>query len=248
MKKCIALFLVLSMAFSLTACKSKEEKELEEARNAAAAMAEAATQAQEDYDELIDDIAEYENAVDELNRVAVSEVPTTESVMESTEVPVEENADYWESANMVDEFGDATDESVILGLFYGSFSNTATMDAELKVYVNFVPNDQVFVFRLLEYGDHKATYLDSDEIILKTKAMTQTPIVDECTLYGTAPNGDLYLMRDKNGESYFGGNQLLNYFFWGYDVKCVIEIGSSKYSFTLEPDGFMDEFNEWKNG
>ena len=229
----IILIVVIAVFVMKRHDMKKEEKELEEARKAAEAMAEAASQAQENYDEL--------------NGIVASEAPTAEAVVETTEIPVEENNDYWITQKMVDAFGDATDESIICGLFYGSFSNTATMDSELKVYVNFVPEEQVFVFRLLEYGDHKATYLDSDEIVFKIKAMASPPIVDECTLSGTAPNGDLYLMRDQNGESYWGGNQLLNYLFWGYDVKCVIEIGNSKYSFTIEPDGFMDEFNAYKN-
>lgn len=83
MKRLMLLCLVLSMLFSLTACKSKEEKELEEARNAASAMAEAASQAQEDYDELMDDIAEYEDAVDELNGTTAPEMSATESVVEN---------------------------------------------------------------------------------------------------------------------------------------------------------------------
>lgn len=62
MKRITALILVIALSASLVGCKSKEEKELERAREAAAAMEEVAKQAQQDYDDLMRDIENYERA------------------------------------------------------------------------------------------------------------------------------------------------------------------------------------------
>lgn len=63
MKRVIAILLACLLAFSLVGCKSKAERELEEARKAADAMEKASKQAQRDYDGLLNDIEDYERAV-----------------------------------------------------------------------------------------------------------------------------------------------------------------------------------------
>ena len=55
-------------------------------------------------------------------------------------------------------------------------------------------------------------------------------------MFGTAPNGDLYLgaLNDEDG------NWFVDTLCGGNDIKCVIYIGSSKYNFTISSNGFSD--------
>ncbi len=67
MKKLILVFLSLGMLFSLTGCKSKEERELEKAYEALEKSQQAADNAWADYYQLQKDIERYESLRDMLN-------------------------------------------------------------------------------------------------------------------------------------------------------------------------------------
>lgn len=62
MKKCITLLLVLLLTVPFTGCKSKAERELEEALKAADAMGQVAENAQRNYDNLMRDLDQYDRA------------------------------------------------------------------------------------------------------------------------------------------------------------------------------------------
>lgn len=228
MKKTIALLLALVMCLSLFACGGgKDAPETEVPTEIKQAPTTEAT---------------------EPSTIETEESETTAETEALTETQNVESTDYWVIDNVVDDFGDSTGERVIKGLFTGTFSNTATSNSDLAVWVFYNPDEQVFYFRLLEYTDHQATYLDSDTITFKTKTIkNSTEEVDECPLVGTAPNGDLILTSSNQGNSFYTSATLLSSLYYGYDVKCVIEIGSSKYSFTIFADGFNTVFDEYKN-
>lgn len=145
----------------------------------------------------------------------------------------------WIIDQSVDEFGDKTegDAPVLKTPITGDFSNTATASSTLSgaLFIQKVSQKYVAAFRLLEYGNTPATYLSSeeDELILKTKVGDE---VKEFNLFGTAPNGDLYLgaLNDEDG------NWFVDTLCGGNDIKCVIYIGSSKYNFTISSNGFSD--------
>lgn len=97
-----------------------------------------------------------------------------------------------------------------------------------------VSNDKMissFAFRLLEYNETPATYISSDNLTIKIKI---GDTVYEDVLNGTPPNGDLLL---RNGANYSSEvyKQMYNTLLKEDDVRCIIEIGSSKYSFTMKP-------------
>lgn len=66
MNRLIAVFMVIMLSFSLVGCKSKAERELEQARNNAAAMQKAADQARQDYEDFVNAVDAYEQAVESL--------------------------------------------------------------------------------------------------------------------------------------------------------------------------------------
>lgn len=210
MKKRIALALTVAMILSLCACgDSTESAASSSSEEIAASVVETATP-------------------------EVSEEPVVASAEESEEEPEEpaENL-VWGIQQTVDEFGDVTEDSetVLTSEIQGDFSNTATTSSELNVVVRFMekPNSGHYVaqFVLLEYGDTPATYLDSDDLVLKTKVDDS---ITEYSLSGEAPNGSLFLgLSDYN----YDGDLLFNELYAGKDVRCIINIESSQYNFTI---------------
>lgn len=176
----------------------------------------------------------------------------------------------WENTEVVDEFGDATGESAIRSVVSGTFSNTATAESDLTVVAfitmgvpayssDFISDNATLIsntltyptsaynvqFRLLEYDKTPATHLKSDNMILKTKVGED---VEEYTLIGNEDNSDLLVNPVIMGKTGFerNGELLLKDLYEGNDVRCIVEIGSSKYKFTLEAGNFpkiIDENN-----
>ena len=166
----------------------------------------------------------------ETTTAAAEETATTE---ESTTAAVPKKEGHWLVEMSTDDFGDVTDESipVLLGMFGGDFSNTATSSSELKVEVLNV--DDNFGFYLYEYGKTKASFLSSDEKTIKIK------ISNDIT--------EDKLIEFGDGALYVGGvtgtliEKSLNA---GIDIRCIIEVGSSKYNFTMISDNYKDAGSE----
>lgn len=158
---------------------------------------------------------------------------TTIAAEENTTAAVPKKEGHWQVEMSTDDFGDVTDESIpmLLGKFDGDFSNTATSSSELKVEVLNV--DDNFGFYLYEYGKTKASFLSSDDKLLKIK------IANDIT--------EEKLIEFGDGALYCGGvtgtliKQSLNA---GSDVRCIIEVGSSKYNFTMNGDNYEDSISE----
>ena len=174
----------------------------------------------------------------------------------------------WENTEVVDEFGDATGESAIISVVSGNFSNTATAESDLTVVAfitmgvpayssDFISDNATLIsntltyptsaynvqFRLLEYDKTPATHLKSDNMILKTKVGED---VEEYILIGNEDNSDLLVNPVIMGKTGFerNGELLLKDLYEGNDVRCIVEIGSSKYKFTLEAENFQKIIDE----
>ena len=174
----------------------------------------------------------------------------------------------WENTEVVDEFGDATGESAIRSVVSGTFSNTATAESDLTVVAfitmgvpayssDFISDNATLIsntltyptsaynvqFRLLEYDKTPATHLKSDNMILKTKVGED---VEEYILIGNEDNSDLLVNPVIMGKTGFerNGELLLKDLYEGNDVRCIVEIGSSKYKFTLEVGNFQKIIDE----
>lgn len=188
---------------------------------------------------------------------ATPQPPTTEVTAETatpettapTEVPEEQSP--WQIAYYVDDFGDPTDNFYLQGTFTGTFSNTATSSSELKVivfcdydvtgreYIDGKSYDTTgnysMAFRLLEYNDHNALYSASDIMTLKVKI---ADVISEYALVGASPNGDLYISSESANRGMRPIAGLITAMESNvYDASCVIEIGSSRYSFKMNGNG-----------
>lgn len=146
----------------------------------------------------------------------------------------------WNIKKTVDEFGDVTNNSknAISATFFGKFSNTATSEGELTVDLKFIKKEifdhYMVQFDLKEYGDANATYVSGDSLTLKIKVNDE---VTEYPLTGIDPNGSLYLGRD---DYCWEGDVLFNELYSGNDIRCIVTIGNSEYSFTICSSNFPD--------
>lgn len=162
-----------------------------------------------------------------------------------TTAPEENETGIWSADYSTDEFGDVSYDSDIFlrGLISGDFSNTATSSSDLlgNVFISLNPGRTHFVvaFRLLEYGNHQAKFLDSNELILKTKIGND---VKEYTLTGFAPNSDLLLGIENMDD----GDAFFQNLYAGNDIRCIIYIGNSQYNFTVKSANISEAAEEVK--
>ena len=166
-------------------------------------------------------------------------------------VRAEQNADgEWELKYSVDEFGDITDDSetYLVSIVDGSFSNIATNDSDLLVAVFYNPmyNSGLYgtemQFRLFEYGDTRATYYEDSKKNIMVKINDE---IYQTYLTGFAPNGDVKLACFRNkakldNDTY---SRVIQSLYDGNDVRCIITIDNSKYSFTIKASNFHDLFD-----
>lgn len=150
----------------------------------------------------------------------------------------------WMLDYMIDDFGDETD-ACMQSVSLGSFSNLETTDSELATVMFFVPgtsNDvkiSYFVFRLFENDEHQVKFKPEDECIIKIKVDDE---IFDSTLDVDENSGDLLLIQQPNNSSIVY-KMIFNSMLLGKNVRCIIEFGTSKYSFTIASDGFVDSAN-----
>ena len=99
-----------------------------------------------------------------------------EKIIEKKQKDNVQNPEYlgvWEKKYFVDQFNDPTDEKYILGLFTGTFSNSAANNRELTVkMLIYIDNDNPRIgIELYEYGNSKVknTYSKQREYYFKVK-------------------------------------------------------------------------------
>jgi len=160
----------------------------------------------------------------------------------------------------MDDFGDDTGLSSIRGTFTGTFSNTATPEAELTVVVYTIPRYAIFThdnfadfdpgwriwesdiaFGLLEYGRTPATYFSGDSILLRTRTDRGD---NEYSLIGTSPNGDVRTQDALHRHFHEAPSSVFMDIFRGGEINSIIDIGSSRYNFVIDGTGFAELYTE----
>lgn len=146
----------------------------------------------------------------------------------------------WEIDHYVDDFGDPTDDVYIRGIFTGVFSDTETAGSFLTAIVCFDPESAAFSFRMLELGNKKAAYSSDEEDAIEFKIKVSSGDIYEGTLIGIAPNEDLYLTGSDDLSTVLEVALLSD-----EEIRCVINIGNSKYNFTIDGIGFRSCLTEF---
>ena len=173
------------------------------------------------------------------NSAEATEPVNTASAEESTAITaaqtaVQEKPAIWSLQQTVDEFGDVTanSETIIVAPFKGTFSNTATTSSELNVtmVIQKRPDNIHYyaAFILYEYGDNPADYSSYDSKTLKVKI---GDVISQFPLQSVSGNPGLGLGIDTFD---YGGDWLLGQLYMGQDLRCIINVGTSQYNFTVE--------------
>jgi len=258
MKKVICVLLVLVMMLGLVGCgKSDDVVALEELIDSIGEVT------LESEGKIIEARAMYIE-LDDKQKEKVENYSVLEEAENTLQVLIEEARTSWEIQYFVDEFGDPTDSAYMVGTFEGSFSNSATSNSELLVYLYYYSSENDFAFRLGEYGDSLANYYSDDLMTIHMKLDGETYAVE---LFGTAPTGDLYFydtISDRGlleesvvlftDEREMVSEKFINALRAGETIPCYIIIGTetdhmnqvlagtggSKYSFEIEGKGFAD--------
>ena len=146
---------------------------------------------------------------------------------------------YWTISGATDDFGDPVEdgENYLLSSTIGEFNNTATTGDTLTVktqfgYIGVVP---VFLFTLLEYGNTPAFFTSSDNLSMKIK------VGDIITDIGVTIFSDQSVVATDpmNQQGFIIFDNLRK----GEDVRAIISTDTSKYSFTLENENFVEAYN-----
>ena len=145
----------------------------------------------------------------------------------------------WELLTETDDFGDEIDggHTYLFQPATGEFSNTATVSSDCTVGFGILWNRPQMRYNtqivVLEYGDNPITYSDYDSMTLKTKCSDGA--IHEYKLTGSAPSGALTcnaagLIFDLLEEP--------------DSMRCILEVGNSRYEFSLSSAGFGNAFAE----
>ena len=149
----------------------------------------------------------------------------------------------WYLIDEEDDFGDKTGKKVLLRVFTGRFRNTATIDSELKVAVGCHIETLItgkgtgtFYINLFEYGDNRVTFTSSEAENMSLR-MKIDNTEQEYALICYPPYSSFFFESDDGATAF--GNALCN----GDVIKCVMDIGSSRYNFDIDGTGFYEKYN-----
>lgn len=156
----------------------------------------------------------------------------------SRETPVRINVPTgtgaWELKRFSDAFGDETGAKYLVLMGEGVFSNSATMNSDLRV-VFFVDKDD-FSFRLFEYGHSP---VKDDDSVYATQVKDSEGNVTEFRLWNAGQSGQIGPFSNIKEEY----NKMINILDKGGEITVVMhysKYGESDYRFKLNVDGFKN--------
>lgn len=170
----------------------------------------------------------------------------------------------WQMGQYVDDFGDPTGNSFLYTEAEGTFSNTAASDAALLVKIRYNKSSDSIELELMEYKEKSAVFYTNSDITLKFKVDGQ--IYSHSLSSSNAP-GNIIGVNDKSQNwadvnSSMSAREQLNtiqktrtfeksafqqiskFLMDGKDIRFVLQIDSSKYSFTIPANGFSEALYE----
>ncbi len=154
---------------------------------------------------------------------------------------VEDNTEKWFIARQVDAFGDEVSNSNLVMIktsVKGTFTNSVTQNSPLVVDAVDIVGGCIkgglhaFSFQLKEYdGSVLASIFSSSAASMKIKV---GDTILDYPLDAQEGTGTVYL-----GMQNAKGDELFNFLYQGYDVRCIITIDHTQYNFTLPAEGFV---------
>lgn len=175
---------------------------------------------------------------------------TVASTAPVTEPPTEPPKEiHWTEEFYVDDFGDPTSSSYIRGIFDGTFSNSATTGSDLTVCF-FMDKDlasasyDMFTIRLLEYGNHKVSFIGCDEWDVSIKVKVDGVVSEDEPYLLLTDSGEMAI---KRGSPLFSA--IIDALEADKEIAFVITVGgygTNTYRFNIDANGLADIPHDWK--
>jgi hypothetical protein len=146
----------------------------------------------------------------------------------------------WTHKHYVDDFGDKSEDSYIVRVCTGTFSNSATSNSKLTVQCLVEVQDSIprFRFVLFEYGSQKVKNLQGNTINLKIKLADGT--METFSLFGSGQSAILSVSYSKKLIKIMKKeSKLLKVYIGRSD-----DYSESTYNFTISPIGFTNAINK----
>lgn len=172
--------------------------------------------------------------------------PTAPVTEPPTELPKEI---HWTEEFYVDDFGDPTSSSYIRGIFDGTFSNSATTGSYLTVCFFMDKNlasasYDMFTIRLLEYGNHKVSFIGCDEWDVSIKVKVDGVVSEDEPYLLLTDSGEMVIDR---GSPLFSA--IIDALEADKEIAFVITVGgygTDTYRFNIDANGLADIPHNWK--
>lgn len=142
----------------------------------------------------------------------------------------------WELKHYTDSFGDETSDKYLVLTGEGVFSNSATNDSKLKA-IFFIDNN-MFSFRLFEYGSHP---VKDDDAPYMTRIKDSTGAIYDFRLFNAGQSGQIGTFSAYDMVSNDKYNRMLDILKNGGEITVLMNYsnyGQRDYRFKLNVDGF----------
>lgn len=184
-------------------------------------------------------------SVEETEATTATET-TVASTAPVTEPPKEI---HWTEEFYVDDFGDPTSSNYIRGIFDGTFSNSATTGSDLTVCFFMDKNlasasYDMFTIRLLEYGNHKASFIGCDVWDVSIKVKVDGVVSEDEPYWLLTDSGEMAI---KRGSPLFSA--IIDALEADKEIAFVITVGgygTDTYRFNIDANGLADIPHNWK--
>lgn len=184
-------------------------------------------------------------SVEETEATTATET-TVASTAPVTEPPKEI---HWTEEFYADDFGDPTSSSYIRGIFDGTFSNSATTGSDLTVCFFMDKNldsasYDMFTIRLLEYGNHKVSFIGCDEWDISIKVKVDGVVSEDEPFLLLTDSGEMAI---KRGSPLFSA--IIDALDADKEIAFVITVGgygTDTYRFNIDANGLADIPHNWK--
>lgn len=158
----------------------------------------------------------------------------------SEETKVERDTFHgWHLVPVRDQFGDSSGVDV-MGLFPGTFANSATLRDTLLVQVSVATHpdsgDSIFFLKMLEYGNIPVTFYEEKEIPIDAKNSTG--------IYSLTVSLYHDLIIDDKGQLYQAVTDAADPTKVYIDLSRGTSTQSARYSFAIDPAGLGEVLNK----
>lgn len=185
--------------------------------------------------------SDMENVLETETTTATTAETTTETTVETTETVADSP---WKLNYYVDDFKRPTDDPYISGIFFGTFSNSATTNSNLTVSLSverYVYNDKIhdsLSIYLYEYDSHLVKNSYSKSIYYKIQVLEENDNVIQLKDSMLSGYSDIFVSEDKDQNQIINALKNNNTLIFRIDEEDRLDT----YLFEVDCTGFKELF------